>query len=45
VPHTIAIEDQPMIKKEVIELFRAEPGKKFKLKDHLPGWKQSDELE
>ncbi|VTU01940.1 polyphosphate:amp phosphotransferase : Uncharacterized protein OS=Planctomyces limnophilus (strain ATCC 43296 / DSM 3776 / IFAM 1008 / 290) GN=Plim_0927 PE=4 SV=1: PPK2 [Gemmataceae bacterium] len=29
-----------MIRKDVIDLFRVAPGKKFRLKDHNPGWKQ-----
>jgi PPK2 family polyphosphate:nucleotide phosphotransferase len=33
-----------MIRKDIIELFRVKPGKKFKLKDQNPGWKQSDEF-
>ncbi|MBX9582383.1 MAG: polyphosphate kinase 2 family protein [Gemmataceae bacterium] len=34
-----------MIRKDIIDLFRVPPGKKFRLKDHNPGWKQTDELE
>src|SRR5262249_42955944 len=34
-----------MIRKDIIDLFRVSPGKKFKLKDHNPGWKQSKEFE
>ncbi|WP_439622604.1 polyphosphate kinase 2 family protein [Gemmata sp.] len=29
-----------MIRKDIIDLFRVTPGKKFRLKDHNPGWKQ-----
>jgi PPK2 family polyphosphate:nucleotide phosphotransferase len=34
-----------MIRSDVIDLFRVKPGKKFRLKDCNPGWKQSDEFE
>jgi PPK2 family polyphosphate:nucleotide phosphotransferase len=34
-----------MIRKDIIDLFRVPPGKKFRLKDHNPGWKQSEEFE
>ena len=34
-----------MIRKDIIELFRVPAGKKFRLKDHNPGWKQTDEFE
>jgi len=34
-----------MIRPDVIDLIRVKPGKKFRLKDHNPGWKQSDEFE
>ncbi|HYH65188.1 MAG TPA: hypothetical protein VD866_10880, partial [Urbifossiella sp.] len=34
-----------MIRPDVIDLLRVKPGKKFRLKDHNPGWKQSDEFE
>jgi PPK2 family polyphosphate:nucleotide phosphotransferase len=34
-----------MIRKEIIDLFRVSPDKKFRLKDHIPGWKQSAEFE
>jgi PPK2 family polyphosphate:nucleotide phosphotransferase len=34
-----------VIRKDIMELFHAPPGKKVKLKDHNPGWKQSDEFE
>ena len=33
-----------MIRKDIIDLFRVTPGKKLKLKDHNPGWNQSDEF-
>ena len=33
-----------MIRDDIIDLFRVKPGKKFKLKDHNSGWKQSDEF-
>src|SRR6478736_356531 len=33
-----------MIRKDIIDLFRVPPGKKWRLKDHNPGWKQSDEF-
>ena len=32
------------IRKDIVELFRVPPGKKFRLKDHNPGWKQTDEF-
>jgi PPK2 family polyphosphate:nucleotide phosphotransferase len=34
-----------MIRKEIIDLFRVPPGKKVRLKDHNPGWKQTAEFE
>jgi PPK2 family polyphosphate:nucleotide phosphotransferase len=34
-----------MIRKDVVDLFRVPPGKKFRMKDHNPGWKQSEEAE
>jgi PPK2 family polyphosphate:nucleotide phosphotransferase len=34
-----------MIRPDVIDLFRVAPGKKFRLKDCNPGWKQTDEFE
>jgi PPK2 family polyphosphate:nucleotide phosphotransferase len=34
-----------MIRKDIIDLFRVPPGKKFRLKDYNPGWKQTEELE
>ena len=34
-----------MIRPDIIDLFRVKPGKKFRLKDCNPGWKQTDELE
>jgi PPK2 family polyphosphate:nucleotide phosphotransferase len=34
-----------MIRPDSIDLFRVKPGKKFRLKDCNPGWKQTDELE
>ncbi len=34
-----------MIRPDVIDLFRVKPGKKFRLKDCNPGWKQTDEFE
>jgi PPK2 family polyphosphate:nucleotide phosphotransferase len=34
-----------MIREDVIDLFRVPPGKKFRLKDHDPGWKQTAEFE
>jgi len=33
-----------MIRKDIIELFRVPVGKKLRLKDHNPGWKQTGEL-
>jgi PPK2 family polyphosphate:nucleotide phosphotransferase len=33
------------IRKDIIDLFRVTPGKKCRLKDHNPGWKQSKEFE
>ncbi|MBN9523706.1 polyphosphate kinase 2 family protein [bacterium] len=34
-----------MIRPDIIDLLRVKPGKKFRLKDHNPGWKQSEEFE
>jgi PPK2 family polyphosphate:nucleotide phosphotransferase len=34
-----------MIRKEIIDLFRVPVGKKLRLKDYNPGWKQSKEFE
>jgi PPK2 family polyphosphate:nucleotide phosphotransferase len=34
-----------MIRDDVIDLFRVPAGKKVRLKDYNPGWKQSDEFE
>jgi PPK2 family polyphosphate:nucleotide phosphotransferase len=34
-----------MIRNDIIDLFRVPVGKKFRLKDHNPGWKQSEEFE
>jgi PPK2 family polyphosphate:nucleotide phosphotransferase len=34
----------PTIRKDIIDLFRVPVGKKVKLKDYNPGWKQSDEF-
>src|SRR5262245_24201855 len=34
-----------MINQEILDLLRVQPGKKFRLKDHDPGWAQSPELE
>lgn len=34
-----------MIRRDIIDLFRVEPGKRFRLKDHNPGWKQTEEME
>src|SRR6478752_1475271 len=34
-----------MIRKDIIDRFRVPPGKKVRLKDHNPGWKQTDEFE
>jgi PPK2 family polyphosphate:nucleotide phosphotransferase len=34
-----------MIREDVIDLFRVTPDRKFRLKDHNPGWKQSEEFE
>ena len=34
-----------MIRKDIIDLFRVAPGKKFRLKDHNPCWKQTEEFE
>jgi len=33
-----------MIRKDIIDLLRATPGKKFRLKEHNPSWKQSEEF-
>jgi PPK2 family polyphosphate:nucleotide phosphotransferase len=33
-----------MIRKDITELFRVPVGKKFRLKDHDPGWKQTEEF-
>jgi PPK2 family polyphosphate:nucleotide phosphotransferase len=33
-----------MFRKDIIDLFRVPVGKKLRLKDHNPGWKQTDEL-
>jgi len=33
-----------MIRKDIIDMFRVPTGKKLKLKDHNPGWKQSAEF-
>jgi PPK2 family polyphosphate:nucleotide phosphotransferase len=33
-----------MIRKDIIDLFRVPVGKKLRLKDHNPGWKQSEEF-
>ncbi|HVK16438.1 MAG TPA: polyphosphate kinase 2 family protein [Fimbriiglobus sp.] len=34
-----------MIRKDIIDLFRVPVGKKVRLKDYNPGWKQSEEFE
>ena len=34
-----------MIRKDIIELFRVPPGKKVRLKNYDPGWKQTEEFE
>jgi PPK2 family polyphosphate:nucleotide phosphotransferase len=34
-----------MIREDIIDLFRVAPDRKFRLKDHNPGWKQSEEFE
>jgi PPK2 family polyphosphate:nucleotide phosphotransferase len=34
-----------MIRKDIIDLFRVPVGKKVRLKDHNPGWKQTEEFE
>ncbi|QDU21987.1 polyphosphate kinase 2 family protein [Urbifossiella limnaea] len=34
-----------MIRPDIIDLLRVKPGKKFRLKDCNPGWKQTDEFE
>jgi PPK2 family polyphosphate:nucleotide phosphotransferase len=34
-----------VIRKDIIDLFRVPPGQKVRLKDHNPGWKQTDEFE
>ncbi|MFO0800914.1 MAG: polyphosphate kinase 2 family protein [Gemmataceae bacterium] len=34
-----------MIRPDVLDLFRVKPGKKFRLKDCNPGWKQTEEFE
>lgn len=34
-----------MIRKEIIDLLRVPAGRKFRLKDYNPGWKQSEEFE
>jgi PPK2 family polyphosphate:nucleotide phosphotransferase len=33
-----------MIREDIIDLFRVPPGKRVRLKDHDPGWKQTKEL-
>lgn len=33
-----------MLRKDIIDLFRVPVGKKLRLKDHNPGWKQADEF-
>jgi PPK2 family polyphosphate:nucleotide phosphotransferase len=33
------------VREDIIELFRVPAGKKFRLKDHNPGWKQTEEFE
>ncbi|ADG66771.1 protein of unknown function DUF344 [Planctopirus limnophila DSM 3776] len=33
-----------MIRQDIIDLFRIRPGKPFRLKDHDPGWAQTEEL-
>ena len=33
-----------MLSKDIIDLFRVRPGKKFRLMDHDPGWKQAPEF-
>jgi PPK2 family polyphosphate:nucleotide phosphotransferase len=33
-----------MIRKDIIDLFRVPVGKKLRLKDHNPGWKQTEEF-
>ncbi|MEO2089877.1 MAG: polyphosphate kinase 2 family protein [Gemmataceae bacterium] len=34
-----------MIRKDIVDLFRVPTGKKVRLKDHNPGWKQTEEFE
>ncbi len=34
-----------MIRKDIIDLFRVPAGKKLRLEDHNPGWKQTEEFE
>jgi len=34
----------PITRKEVLKKFRVEPGKKFRLKDHDPGWNGDDDV-
>ena len=34
-----------MIRKDIIDLFRVPAGKKVRLKDYNPGWKQTEEIE
>ncbi len=34
-----------MIRKDIIESFRVPPGKAVRLKDHKPGWAQTEEME
>jgi PPK2 family polyphosphate:nucleotide phosphotransferase len=33
-----------VIREDIIDLFRVKPGKKFRLKDHDPGWEQTEEI-
>jgi PPK2 family polyphosphate:nucleotide phosphotransferase len=34
-----------VIREDIIKLFRVPPGKTFRLKDHNPGWAQTEEME
>src|SRR3954465_15156892 len=35
----------PVIRKDIVELFRVPAGKAVRLKDHNPGWSQTEEME
>jgi PPK2 family polyphosphate:nucleotide phosphotransferase len=44
-PNAATSEDNDMIRKDIIDLFRVPAGKKLRLKDHNSGWKQTEEFE